>query len=218
MVLHPIRTVPRVIAELPSLQGGSMTVGDYLPRGHVSYARVMNPMRDDNGRPLAWRTFAAEQSEVDAMSKWADLLDDKPDVDVRVGTIEPAVAATLARLLRDHTATPTECFFLVWEGYADLRADLRKAASIMLMPEHRMHVLVGDLADGAEPFEGVAGGRSAQWWIPADGVWAVGNDLYGASVYVSGTEELISAILAADDIEAYRASASMQIVAEEWAS
>ena len=27
-----------------------MTVGEYLPRGHVSYARVMNPMRDDKGR------------------------------------------------------------------------------------------------------------------------------------------------------------------------
>ena len=96
-----------------------------------------------------------------------------------------------------------------------MRADLRKTASIMLMPERRMHVL-----DGAELFEGVAGGRSAQCWIPADGVWAVGNDLYGASVHVSGTEELITAILAAAaaDIEAYRASASMQIVAEEWAS
>ena len=54
--------------------------------------------------------------------------------------------------------------------------------------------------------------------MPADGAWAVGNDLYGASVYVSGTEELIAAILAADDIEAYRATATMQIVSEEWAS
>ena len=218
MALHPIRHVPYVIAELPSLQGTSMTVGDYLPRGHVAYARVMNPMRndaDDDGHPLAWSTFATAPSEVDATTKWTDLIDNEPDVDLKVGTIEPAVAATLARLLRAHTTTPTECFFLVWEGYADIRADLRNAASITLMPERHMHILAGDLADGAEPVDGTDGGRRAQWWMPADGVWAVGNDLYGASVYVSGTEELITAILAADDIEAYHATASMQIIAEE---
>jgi hypothetical protein len=49
-----------------------MTVGDYLPREHRSYARVMNPMRDDDGQPLAWWTFAAERSEVDATTKWTD--------------------------------------------------------------------------------------------------------------------------------------------------
>ncbi|TFD51011.1 hypothetical protein E3T55_08140 [Cryobacterium frigoriphilum] len=99
-----------------------------------------------------------------------------------------------------------------------MRDDLRDTASIKILPGRKVLILAGDLADGGEPFDGMAGGRSAQWWMPADGVWAVGNDLYGASVYVSGTEELISAILAADDIEAYRAAAWMQIVAEEWAS
>jgi hypothetical protein len=35
-------------------------------------------------------------------------------------------------------------------------------------------------------------------------------------VYISGSAELIEGILAADDIEAYRATASMVIVAEEF--
>jgi len=35
-------------------------------------------------------------------------------------------------------------------------------------------------------------------------------------VYISGTEELIEEILASDDIEAYRATASMVIVSEEF--
>ena len=218
MALHPIGLVPHVIAELPSLQGGAMTVGDYLPRGHVSYARVMNPLHDDDGQPLAWWTFAAEQSEVDATTKWTDLNVGAREVNRTIGTIEPGVAATLARLLRAHTSAPTECVFLVWEGYAGMRDDLRNTASITILPDRKVLILGGDLADGAEPFEGLANGRSAQWWMPANGAWAVGNDLYGASVYVSGTEELIAAILAADDIEAYRATASMQIVSEEWAS
>ncbi|WP_104125913.1 hypothetical protein [Cryobacterium sp. Y57] len=195
-----------------------MTVGDYLPRGHRSYARVMNPLHDDAGQPMAWRALAKEQSEVDASTKWTDLSDTAREVERTIGTIDPHVAATLARLLRAHTSAPTECFFLVWEGYAGMRDDLRDTASITILPDREVLILAGDLADGAEPFDGMDGGRSAQWWMPADGVWAVGNDLYGASVYVSGTEELITAILAADSIEAYRATASMQIVAEEWAS
>lgn len=218
MALHPIGLVPHVIAEMPSLQGGSMTVGDYLPRVHRSYVRVMNPMHDGNGHPLAWWTFARKQSEVDATTKWTDLDNSAREVSRTIGTIEPGVATTLARLLRAHTSTPTECFFLVWEGYAGMRDDLRDTKTITILPNREMLILAGDLADGAEPFDGMDGGRSPQWWMPADGVWAVGNDLYGASVYVSGTEELITDILAADGIEAYRATASMQIVAEEWAA
>lgn len=195
-----------------------MTVGDYLPRGHVSYARVMNPMHDGDGQLLAWKTFAAERTEVDATTKWTDLLERDWGVNPIVGNIEPAVAATLARLLRAHTSTPTECFFLVWEGYSGMRDDLRDTSSITLFPDRRTLILTGDLGDGGEPFDGMDDGRSAQWWMPADGAWAVGNDLYGASVYVSGTEELITAVLDADDMEAYRATASMPIVAEEFGS
>lgn len=214
--LHPVDLIPNVVLDLPSLQGRPMTVGDYLPSGHVSYARVMNPLLDDDGRPLPWSRFAVDQSEVDATMKWANLNDVALNLNRTIGTINPAVAETLIHILRAHTSTPGECFFLVWEGYSGMRDDLRDTEHITMLPDREMLILAGNLADAGETFDGMDDGRSAQWWIPSDGAWAVGNDLYGASIYVSGTDELITAILAAKGIESYRATASMQIVAEEY--
>ena len=216
MALHPVDFIPRVVAELLASQGRALTVGDYLPRGHHFYARVMNPLHDGAGKPLPWSTFAVGEREADATTKWAELLDDTKGVDATEGTIDPAVAATLARILGAHTSTPTECFFLIWEGYAGMRDVLRETAQITMFPDRQMLILAGDVADGGEAFDGVDGGRSAQWWIPADGAWAVANDLFGASVYVAGQEEVITAILAADDIESYQATASTQILAEKF--
>lgn len=192
-----------------------MTVGHYLLGGHASFVRVMNPVRGHGIPARSWASYAAGSVKVDATTRWNDLVDmaspDRPDM----GTIDPEVAVTLSRILRSHTRTPTDCFFLVWEGYAGLRADVLTAASVEFPFGRWMFVLAGDLRDGGETVESV-GGRTAQWWLPADGAWVVGNDLYGASVYISGSEKLIADILAAHDIEAYRATASTVIVAEEF--
>ena len=192
-----------------------MTVGQYLLGGHASFVRVMNPVRGHGIPARSWASYAAGSVKVDATTRWNDLVDmaspDRPDM----GTIDPEVAVTLSRILRSHTRTPTDCFFLVWEGYAGLRADVLTAASVEFPFGRWMFVLAGDLRDGGETVESV-GGRTAQWWLPADGAWVVGNDLYGASVYISGSEKLIADILAAHDIEAYRATASTVIVAEEF--
>lgn len=192
-----------------------MTVGQYLLGGHASFVRVMNPVRGHGIPARSWASYAAGSVKVDATTRWNDLVDmaspDRPDM----GTIDPEMAVTLSRILRSHTRTPTDCFFLVWEGYAGLRADVLTAASVEFPFGRWMFVLAGDLRDGGETVESV-GGRTAQWWLPADGAWVVGNDLYGASVYISGSEKLIADILAAHDIEAYRATASTVIVAEEF--
>ncbi|CAN5317847.1 hypothetical protein BH09ACT2_BH09ACT2_04320 [soil metagenome] len=80
-----------------------------------------------------------------------------------------------------------------------------------------MLVLSGDLDDGNESVEEIPSSRTPQWWVPADGAWLVGNDIYGMSVYVAGTEDAIAEILADETIEAYRATPSMALIAEEFA-
>ena len=212
MTLRPTASLPLVISSLSLRLGNGMTVGQYLPGGHIAFARVMNPVRRYGIRARSWASFSAGSVKVDATTRWNDLVDaagqDRPDT----GTIDPEVAVTLSRILRSHTRTPTDCYFLVWEGYVGLRADVLAAASVEFPFGRWMLVLAGDLRDGGE----TVGGRSTQWWLPADGAWAVGNDVYGASVYISGSEELIADMLADDGIEAYRATASMVIVAEEF--
>ncbi|WP_146069514.1 hypothetical protein [Cryobacterium sp. Y11] len=103
----------------------------------------MNPVPDGDGQLFAWRTCVAERIEVDAAMKWTDLNEREREANPIIGTIEPAVAATLARLLRPHTATPTDCFFLVWEGYSGMRDDLRGTSSITILPTRRALILAG---------------------------------------------------------------------------
>jgi hypothetical protein len=79
-----------------------------------------------------------------------------------------------------------------------------------------MLVLFGDVDDGSESFEETPRSRTPQWWVPADGAWLVGNDIYSASVYIAGTKDAIAEILADETIEAYRAAPSMGIIAEEF--
>lgn len=216
MTLRPTASLPSAVSALSLPQGAEITVGQYLPGGHASFVRVMNPVRGQGIPARSWASYAAGSVKVDATTRWNDLVDgaspDRPDR----GTIDPEVAVTLSRILRSHTRTPADCYFLLWEGYAGLRADVLTAARVELPLGRWMFVLAGDLREGSEMVGESAGGRTAQWWLTADGAWAVGNDLYGASVYISGSAELIVDILAADDIEAYRATASMVIVAEEF--
>jgi len=58
--------------------------------------------------------------------------------------------------------------------------------------------------------------RTPQWWLPSDGAWAVGNDIFGTSVSVAGSEDLITELLSHHDLEAFRTPPSTIIVAEEF--
>jgi hypothetical protein len=79
-----------------------------------------------------------------------------------------------------------------------------------------MLVLDGALEDATEPFEDWPDGRRAQWWIPGDGAWSVGNDIYGNSVYVAGSEAAICDILSSTTLESFRANASTRLIGEEF--
>ena len=198
-------------------QGEQRTIGAYLPLKDAAFVRVMNPVRSDVAPPVSWASIAGGGFVVDATTEWYDVADDRSDGRPDEGSLDPETAQSLARILRAHTTTPAECFFLVWEGYAGFQDDLRPAVTIELTPGRSMLVLSGDLDDGSESVEETPRSRTPQWWVPADGAWLVGNDIYGMSVYVAGTEDAIAQILADETIEAYRATPSMGIIAEEFA-
>ena len=177
----------------------------------------MNPVRSDVAPRASWASIAGGGSVVDATTQWYDVVDDRSDGRPDEGSLDPETARSLARILRAHTTTPAECFFLVWEGYTGLSDDLLPAVTIELTPGRSMLVFSGDLDDGSESVEGTSRSRTPLWWVPADGAWLVGNDIYGMNVYVAGTEDAIAQIFADETIEAYRATPSMGIIAEECA-
>jgi hypothetical protein len=222
MTLNPATSVPPVVSAMAAQQGSQWTIGAYLPLKDAAFVRVMNPVRSDVGARATWASIAGERFVVDATTEWYDVADDRSDGRPDEGSLDPETARSLARILRPHTTTPAECFFLVWEGYTGLSDDLLPAVTIDLTPGRPMLVLSGGLDDGTESVEQTPRSRTPewwvpQWWVPADGAWLVGNDIYGMSVYVAGTEDAIAEILADETIEAYRATPSMKIIAEEFA-
>ncbi|MDQ1571614.1 MAG: hypothetical protein QOF79_2288 [Actinomycetota bacterium] len=186
MSLRPASAVPLAVADLALRQAfrGLPSVGQYLPLSGARFARVMNVSK----------TGIAE--------------------DIETGTIDVEVAAALATILRAHTSTPADCYFLVWEGYGPLLPGVRDGATVTLEPNREMHVLAGDLSDGAESIEEPPFARTALWWIPADGAWLVGNDIYGASVYVAASESAIAAILASEELESHAVEPTDELIAE----
>ena len=216
MTLKRATSVPLMVSGVAAQQGEQWKVGAYLPLEDAAFARVMNPVRSDVAPPASWASIAGEDFVVDATTDWYDVADGRSDGRPDEGSLDPETARNLARILRAHTTTPAECFFLVWEGYAEFRDDLLPTVMIELTPGRPMLVLSGDLDDGSESVQETPRSRTPQWWVPADGAWLVGNDIYGMSVYVAGTEEAIAEILADETIEAYRATPSTGIIAEEF--
>ncbi len=217
MTLNPATSVPPVVSAMAAQQGEQRTIGAYLPLKDAAFVRVMNPVRSDVAPRASWASIAGGGFVVDATTEWYDVADDRSNGRPDEGSLDPETARSLARILRAHTTTPAECFFLVWEGYAGFQDDFRPAVTIEITPGRPMLVLSGDLDDGGESVEETPRSRTPQWWVPADGAWLVGNDIYGMSVYGAGTEDAIDQILADETIEAYRATPSMGIIAEEFA-
>lgn len=223
MPLRPARDVPQEVMTLLRRQGNGWHVGEHLRLdGPISFARVMNPADGDGNAntrgPKTWASIAGES--VNATTSWNDvgpLSDAKPPAQ---SVIDPDNARILANILGPFTTTPDDCYFMTWVGYGDIREQFPRAPSVTISPYGRqMLVLHGSISDGAE--SSMDGGSryagTPLWWVPRDGAWIVGNDIYSTCVYVAASENVIAEILAAEDLEAYRATADMWIIGEEFA-
>lgn len=127
-----------MVSRVAAQQGEQWKVGAYLPLKDATFARVMNPVRSDASPPVPWVSIAGEGFVVDATTEWYDVADDRSDGRPDEGSLDPETARNLARILRAHTTTPAECFFLVWEGYAGFRDDLPPTVMIELTPGRPM--------------------------------------------------------------------------------
>lgn len=219
MTLRPWALRPPILGSLSNSSTSSATIGQMLLPGMEAYARVLNPVRTPASRVRFWNDVSPKS--VDSTTQWADLATDisfdllrarEPET----GGLDPMVAMKLAQVLRAYTATPGDCFFLVWEGYAGLLPIVRTAATIQIAPHaRRMHILKGQVEDATESIQSLPTPRLPMWWIPQDGAWCVGNDIYGRSVFVGASAEAISAIVNDPQLEAYLAEESQPLVAED---
>lgn len=220
MSLTPVQKVPQFLVNHVERVGNAApaTLGTILPFAFPAYARVLNPVTPSVGRSYRWGDLARSGATVDASTQWSDIVASGREVESlgepESGTVEASVAARLAKILAPHTATPQDCFFLVWEGYSGLREGVRRTPTITVTPSRRMHVLHGTLQDATESIE-ESFQRLPTWWLPADGAWCLGNDVYGRSVYVGGSSEAIAAVLRDPALEAYAADPALPLASED---
>ena len=120
--VEPATWIDERLAPLMRTEG--VRVGELIPTGFESYARVFHPAyRTQGWVPVRWSDIAAEQSRVA-----------HPEMQFLnvVGTVEPAArglepptegdlpsdqCAVLAKIVEQHTAVPDPCWFAVWDGY-----------------------------------------------------------------------------------------------------
>lgn len=220
MSLEPCLRHPDFLKNLSYSQGAPATVEQLLLPGFVAYARILNPATTAAGLAIRWSEVG--QVEVQATTQWGEIVPEKPlDPQMlnepKTGNLDQRVAAQLARHLALRTTTPNSCFFLVWEGYSELRSDVSSAPTVDLPPYlRRMHILTGDVEDANESIAAPPSSRLPTWWMPADGAWCVGNDVYGRSVFVGGSVDVIADVLGDPLLEAYSAEPDQLLVNEDF--
>lgn len=195
---------------LPRSSAEPLVVQSYVSAGFEAYARVLNPANGFDGRPVRWSTVAQKVGvELTAETRWSglalNLRDDGEliNLDAPGWSPDPGMTGALTSVLEPYTTTPEECYFLVWEGYAqaDDYFSGMDAPKLAMFQNRSLFLLTGLLLDAREPFM-KDDGRLPNWWWPAGHEWCVGNEIYARSVFVGGSQECIDAVLSHPDLEA----------------
>ncbi|WP_284751808.1 hypothetical protein [Arthrobacter sp. efr-133-R2A-120] len=179
-----------------------------IPPVYRAYARVLNPATSPDGRRLRWSQLAADHFEVDGATQWSDIVaacGPEPNrvYEPECGSVDSLVAERLVSRLSKAAKPRPECLFLVWEGYSDLKSQVRTSPVIVNGLGRGLHVLRGPLELALESIEDHPAGRLPLNRLPPDGTWCVANDIHARSVFIGGSASLIGEILGDPDLEAY---------------
>jgi hypothetical protein len=80
---------------------------------------------------------------------------------------------------------------------------------------HRtLYAVHGRLEDALTPIDFPANPLPINW-LPEDGAWFVGNDIYARSVFVGGSVAAVSSVLQEPGLEAYVVSRNYSLAPED---
>jgi hypothetical protein len=106
--------------------------------------------------------------------------------------------------LRPFTATPEECYFCAWEGYAEVHFD----GPMVTIPHRRYLLVQGSLIDFAswgESLDGLGSGQPPAFAWPADHTWCFASDVDPHWAGIGADQAAIDALLNAPDVDVVRA-------------
>lgn len=212
-------------------------VGAIVPDTFAAYARIFHPAGSEPAR-LRWSEIASMTGRVvhpemqfDPIASITDGTGRVPVESPAEGTLTADGLNDLARLLAQHTSTPKQCWFAIWDGYgqlhggastavttflrepgSDLETVVHSRAEPLLAPRTldgpRIHAPGRDyyLASGAlgdiSSFYLQVDRQSPNVWWPADRSWIVASEIDFCWTYVAGDRAAIDAVLADPNIEA----------------
>ncbi len=216
--LHLVDDVSSADWIVASVRNFEYDVGSLLPVTFDTYARVLHPAsrNTETGTTVdvAWSAVAAANGRIaHSAMEWVAITGDwrfeqqatQPgvwDAPPSTGSLPPRTAASLAGMLASFTATPSECWFVVWEGYGDTPFQ-PGTVPLIAMPQRKMALLRGPLHAVATAFASIGWPESPSLWWPDDRSWCVATDIDLMSTYVGGSARCIDALLGDGRLEAY---------------
>ena len=140
---------------IAGLRGSGESVLSLVPEGFEAYARIFHPAyRGEPLAPVRWRDVATANGRVaHRVMQWPSITGSFPftsssaqpglwDWEPEEGSLPEELATILAAVLAPLTATPAQCWFAVWDGYAAL-ALADDQAPVFEIPHRRMLMLTG---------------------------------------------------------------------------
>lgn len=220
-----------------------------VPQGYPAYARVLHPAGDARGAPTTWKVVAERTGRtVHPQAQWHALVDAPdmvntgdglwPHASPPVGSLAPAPSAELHTVLAQHTTTPQDCIFGLWEGWGWIHSspavaimssdgtptavpspftDAERATPRLHLPDRDYLLFTGPLSAAAALSQ--RDRYSFSWqspnliW-PADRAWFIATEIDFDSTLIGGSENLIADVLAAPGLEAWPVEPTDSVAAD----
>ena len=191
--------------------GKTVSLRLILPDGYPAYARILHPAyRPASDDPIRWSDLAARHGKTaHPLMQFGRLFGSNDPYHCPssigqpfIGQLPEAETKRVAATLQDFTATPEQCYLLVWEGYGGMELFYPPTAKLVL-PSRTYLAFTGpidgvlELARDANMLEG-----PNLWW-PEDKAWIVGTEIDSMETYVGGSAACIDALLGDPEIETF---------------
>jgi hypothetical protein len=191
------------------------TVASIIPSCFSRCVRVFHP---------AWRVVPPSQQRVEVhwsevatrnerlmhpAAEWGSLtgswkLESQPglwDAPPTIGSLPVVVAQRLLTTLMQHTTTPEQCWFGIWNGYDGLPQSLVESGAHFRLSEREMLLLSGVGPAVLTSPLGPSDTQLANLWWPQDRSWCVGTDIDLMTTFVAGDSTCITSLLAQPKLE-----------------
>ena len=198
-----------------SITSFSKNVGALVPSTFDAYARVFHPAYD-GGDLVSWAQIARANRKIvhpqmqftrlvgyesryspEYKSRQAGVFDEAP----AAGEPSRDVAASMAHTLARHTATATDCWFAVWDGWGDLEEAFHGQPTFHL-PAREYHLAHGPVTAATQSVARPPWShRSCNLWWPDDHAWCVASEIDLDSTYIGGSQACIEELLANPELE-----------------